>query len=108
MAAIKALAVQGMSLQTCDEAWSCCREHVRQHRIESSKSVLVDVWVICCKRTCTPAESEVMPSPEYIRVQAFTSVPVTQTFVRAERICRFLTLVHVEPNNIALRQTLFW
>ncbi len=81
---------------------------MRQHRIESSRSVLVDVWVICCKRTCTPAEKEVMPSSQYLRVQAFSSVTVSHTFVRAERIQRFLTLVHVEPNNIALRQTLFW
>jgi hypothetical protein len=49
-----------------------------------------------------------MPSSQYLRVQAFSSVTVSHTFVRAERIQRFLTLVHVEPNNIALRQTLFW
>ncbi len=51
-------------------------------------------------------QKPVMPSIQYIR-QAFSSVTVTHTFVRAERIHRFLTLVHVDPNNIALRQTLF-
>ena len=47
-------------------------------------------------------KTAVMPSSHHFRVQAFSSVTVTHTFVRAKRIHRFLTFVHVEPNNIAL------